>query len=78
MRPEQGECIEGRNCEVTVTVVCPAAPASCWMTAKPELILLRQTDRNKKITWNLVAPASSFKFDSPGIVIDPEGLQMRR
>jgi len=72
MRPEKGECIDGRNCEVTVTVVCPAeASASCWLTAKPELMLLRQTDRNKKITWTLVAPTSDFKFHSPGIVIDP-------
>jgi len=68
MRPEKAECKNGNNCDVIVTVNCKGS-APCWLTVNPELILLRKTISNDKITWKLDA-SSDFKFDSPGISFD--------
>ena len=69
------DCDGTKACTVAVSAICSADPQqNCEITVNPELVILRSSGGNSKITWEL-PQGSDFSFppiadSSPGIEID--------
>jgi hypothetical protein len=63
-------CDGSSQCTVAVSVTCPDDPQiNCSISVTPDLVWLKYSANNNKITW-LLPQGSSFMFPDDGIVLD--------